>query len=165
MLYILLGLFSALIVGLDQLTKYLTVAYIPLWEHRSFLPGVLGLTYTQNTGAAFSVFQGQYWLFFLIFALFCLFIVWSVWKKLLPFTTFELWCLAAIFGGGLGNLLDRVFRGYVVDMLETDFMTFPIFNVADCFITCGTILLLIHVLFFNKEFLKSEKKGHDKTAK
>ncbi len=126
---------------------------------------MLGLTYTQNTGAAFSVFQGQDWLFFLIFALFCLFIVWSVWKKLLPFTTFELWCLAAIFGGGLGNLLDRVFRGYVVDMLETEFMTFPIFNVADCFITCGTILLLIHVLFFNKEFLKSEKKGHDKTAK
>lgn len=164
MLYLLLGLFSALIVGLDQLTKYLTVTYIPLWERRSFLPGVLGLTYTQNTGAAFSVLQGQGWLFYLIFALFCVFLLWAIRKKLLPFTKFELWCLAAIFGGGLGNLLDRAFRGYVVDMLETEFMTFPIFNVADCFITCGTILLLVHILFLNKEFLKSEKKSHDKTV-
>lgn len=66
--------------------------------------------------------------------------------------------LAAILGGGLGNILDRVFRGYVVDMIATDFISFPVFNVADCFITCGAIGLLIHLALFNRSFWREEKK-------
>ena len=65
---------------------------------------------------------------------------------------------AAILGGGLGNILDRVFRGYVVDMIATDFISFPVFNVADCFITCGVIGLLIHLALFNRSFWREEKK-------
>ena len=79
-------------------------------------------------------------------------------KVFLPFARFELWCLAAILGGGLGNILDRVFRGYVVDMIATDFISFPVFNVADCFITCGAIGLLIHLALFNRSFWREEKK-------
>ena len=79
-------------------------------------------------------------------------------QKFLPFARFELWCLAAILGGGLGNILDRVFRGYVVDMIATDFISFPVFNVADCFITCGAIGLLIHLALFNRSFWREEKK-------
>ena len=71
-----------------------------------------------------------------------------------------LWVLgiAAIYGGGLGNVIDRVRLGYVVDMIEVDFIDFPVFNVADCFITCGAIALIFHLVFFNKAFWKDEKK-------
>ena len=74
------------------------------------------------------------------------------------FTHLEWWCIAAIYGGGLGNMIDRVRLGYVVDMIETKFMQFPVFNVADCFITCGCILMMISLIFFNKNFWKDEKK-------
>ena len=151
-------LFAAGIVAADQITKYLTVAFIPLSERISFIPGVLNLTYVRNTGAAFSSFEGQQWLFALIFLVFTGLILFEYFKKPMAFTTFERWCIAAIYGGGLGNMIDRIRMGYVVDMIETSFMDFPVFNVADCFITCGCILLMIHLVFFNKEFWKDSKK-------
>ena len=64
----------------------------------------------------------------------------------------------AIYGGGLGNMIDRIRLGFVVDMIEVDFMRFPVFNVADCFITCGCVLLIAHLVFCNKEFWKEDKK-------
>ena len=151
-------IFAAGIVAADQFTKFLTVANIALYEDVPFIPGLLQLTYVQNTGAAFSSFEGQQWLFALIFAIFTGMIVWEFFKKTMKFTTFEWWCIAAIYGGGLGNMIDRVRLGYVVDMIETTFMEFPVFNVADCFITCGCILMMTHLILFNKEFWKDEKK-------
>ena len=151
------GLFVACIVAADQFTKYLTVAHIPLYENIPFIPGLLDLTYVQNTGAAFSSFEGQQWLFALIFAVFTLLLIWEYFKNSMGFTTFEKWCIAAIYGGGLGNMIDRVRMGYVVDMIETTFMEFPVFNVADCFITCGCILMMVHLILFNKEFWKDKK--------
>ena len=153
-----MALFAALIAAADQVTKYLTVANIPLYTDVEVLPGVVGLTYVQNFGAAFSSFQGMQWLFAIIFILFTLAIFWEYKKKTLGFTTFEWWCIAAVYGGGLGNMIDRVRLGYVVDMIETEFITFPVFNVADSFITCGCILLMVHLVFFNKAFWKEEKK-------
>ena len=152
------ALFVLLIVAADQITKYLVMEAIPLFADVPLLPGVLGLTYVQNTGAAFSSFQGQQWLFALIFVVFTVAVVYEYFKKSMPFTTLERWCIAAIYGGGLGNMIDRVRLGYVVDMLETEFMEFPVFNVADCFITCGCVVLMVHLAFFNKSFWKDEKK-------
>ena len=152
------SLFAAGIVAADQFVKYLTVANIALYEDVPFIPGLLQLTYVQNTGAAFSSFQGQQWLFALIFAIFTVLIVREDRKQTMGFTTFERWCIAAVYGGGLGNMIDRVRMGYVVDMIETTFMEFPVFNVADCFITCGAIALAAHLILFNKEFWKEETK-------
>ena len=153
-----MGLFAAIIVALDQITKYLTVSGISLYEKVKLLPGVVGLTYVQNTGAAWSSFQGQQWLFALIFIAFTVAIIWEYKKQAMQFTKFEWWCIAAIYGGGLGNMIDRVRFGFVVDMIETEFITFPVFNVADCFITCGCIALIVHLVFFNKSFWKDGKK-------
>ena len=153
-----LGLFAAGIVAVDQITKYLVLTHIPLYGQVEFLPGFLGLTYVQNDGAAWSSFAGMQWLFILIFVLFTVGIVWEYRKKALGFTQFEWWCIAAIYGGGLGNIIDRVRFGYVVDMIETQFISFPIFNVADCFICCGCIALLVHLVFCNKQFWKEDKK-------
>ena len=153
------SLFAGAIVALDQFTKYLTVANIPLYADVPFIPGLLQLTYVQNTGAAFSSFEGQQWLFALIFVVFTGLIVYEYKKNSMGFTLFERWCIAAIYGGGLGNMIDRVRMGYVVDMIETTFMEFPVFNVADCFITCGCILMMTHQILFNKEFWKDNKKN------
>ena len=151
------SLFAAFIVAADQITKYLTVANIALHQDVPFLPGLLQLTYVQNTGAAFSSFEGQQWLFALIFVIFTGMLFYEYYKKPIGFLPFERWCIAAIYGGGLGNMIDRVRMGYVVDMIETTFMEFPVFNVADCFITCGCILLIAHLVLFNREFWKEEK--------
>ena len=153
-----MAVFAFLIVAADQLTKYLVLVNIPLHGQVEFLPGFLGLTYVQNFGAAFSSFQGMQWLFAVIFAVFTVAVFWEYRKKALPFTTFERWCIAAIYGGGLGNMIDRVRFGYVVDMIETQFIDFPVFNVADSFITCGCIALIAHLILFNRDFWKEEKK-------
>ena len=158
MQFLYLSLFAAGIVAADQFTKFLTVANIPLYQDVAFIPGLLGFTYVQNTGAAFSSFEGQQWLFAVIFLVLTALIFWEYFKKPMPFSKFDRWCIAAIYGGGLGNMIDRVRLGYVVDMLETKFMVFPVFNVADCFITCGCIALMISLIFVNREFWKEEKK-------
>ena len=158
MQYILMGLMAVLITAADQLTKYLTVQNIALFGKVEALDGLFHFTYVQNTGAAFSSFEGMMWLFALIFGLFTVAIVWEFWKKGMGFTTFERWCIVAIWAGGLGNMIDRVRLGYVVDMVCLDFMNFPVFNVADIFITCGCVVLLVHLVFFNRAFWKDDKK-------
>lgn len=163
-----------LAVALDQVVKYLVVRNIPLGGCAPVLDGIVHLTYTQNKGAAFSAFWGQRWMFLVIFLIFGLVLVWML-KKKYPLPKFEYYCLTAIFGGGLGNAIDRCIHGYVVDMIAVDFFQVPmpsfngglhfnwqpfaVFNVADCFITCGVVLLMVHLIFFNKEFWKDGKKA------
>ena len=151
-------IFVGAVVLADQFTKALVVANIPLGGHVAFLPGFLDFTYVRNTGAAFSSFEGMHWLFALIFLVFTLGIFYEYFRKRMPFSNFERWMIAAIYAGGLGNMIDRLRLGYVVDMIETQFMEFPVFNVADCFITCGCIALFVSLGFFNKEFWEEEKK-------
>ena len=151
-------IFVGAVVLADQFTKALVVASIPLGGHVAFLPGFLDFTYVRNTGAAFSSFEGMQWLFALIFLMFTLGIFYEYFRKRMPFSNFERWMIAAIYAGGLGNMIDRLRLGYVVDMIETQFMEFPVFNVADCFITCGCIALVVSLGLFNKEFWKEEKK-------
>ena len=159
MSYLFMALLTGVIVGLDQFTKYLTVQNIPLHGSAPAIEGLFDFTYVQNTGAAFSSFEGQQWLFALIFALFTVLVIWEFKTKKMGFLPFERWCIVAIYGGGLGNMIDRIRMGYVVDMIETVFMDFPVFNVADCFITCGCIAMMVSLFFFNKEFWKEEKKA------
>lgn len=158
MQFLWLTLFALGIVGLDQLSKILVLKNIPLFGSVEAIPGLFHLTYVQNTGAAFSSFEGAQWLFALIFAALTVGIFYEYFKKPLPFTKFDRWMIAAIYGGGLGNMIDRVRFGYVVDMIAVDFVDFAVFNVADSFITCGCIGLIVSLVFFNKNFWKDEKK-------
>lgn len=158
MQYLFMILFVAGATALDQITKFLVVENIPLFGHVDAIPGIVSLTYVQNTGAAFSSFQGMQWLFLVVFLVFTAGVVWEFTTKKMGFATLERWCIASVYAGGLGNMIDRLRLGYVVDMIKTEFMTFPVFNVADCFITCGCALLLVHLFFFNREFWKDDKK-------
>jgi len=157
MVYLFMGLFVAAVTVLDQLSKLWVVENIPLYTRIDAIPGLFHLTYVQNTGAAFSALQGMQWLFVLVFLVFAGMIVWEFSTSRMGFKPFERWCIVAIFAGGLGNIIDRLRLGYVVDMIEVEFIRFPVFNVADCFITCGSVLLLLHLFFFNKSFWKDEK--------
>ena len=158
MQFLFMSLFALGIVALDQWTKFLVVENIPLYGHVDAIPGLFHFTYVRNTGAAFSAFEGAQWLFAIIFLALTAAVFFEYFKKRQPFTTFERWMIASIYGGGVGNMIDRVRFGYVVDMIEVDFIRFAVFNVADIFITCGCILLILHLAFFNKEFWKDEKK-------
>ena len=158
MQYILMALAALGVVAADQLTKLWVLDTIALYEKVEAIPGLFHLTYVQNTGAAFSSFQGQQWLFLLVFAVLTVAVIWEFSTKKMGFSNFERWCIGAIYAGGLGNMIDRVRMGFVVDMIEVEFMNFPVFNVADCFITCGCIAMLVSLVFFNKGFWKDEKK-------
>ena len=150
---LLMALFMALIVAADQITKALVRARIPFAafaEDRPLIPGVLGLTWAENEGAAWSMLSGMRWLFLALVAVFFIGAAVLIRKKWIT-KPVELWCLAAIGGGALGNAVDRALRGTVTDMLQTLFIRFPVFNVADCFITCGAVALVVYVLFFDRE--------------
>ena len=149
--YILLALFVVAIVALDQWTKHLVESGLALYEHRPSILGIFHITHTRNDGGAWGSFGGQTWLFVLVMVAFVALLAYAVRKKWLS-KKVEWICLAAILGGGLGNVIDRLFKdGLVTDMICLDFMNFPVFNVADCFITCGCILLMIYVIFFDRE--------------
>lgn len=155
MFYAILAAIAAAIVGLDQWTKALTVAHVPLHEDLPSVLGIFHITHTKNDGAIWGVLSGQTWLFILVMALFLALLVVLIWKKWLT-KKFEWVCLAFIAGGGIGNMIDRLLCGKVTDMIEFDFVSFPVFNVADCFITVGCFALLVHIIFFDREKKKDE---------
>lgn len=147
---VLLTLFAAAIVALDQWTKWLTVRHVALGEDSAEILGIIRITHTQNTGGAWGMLAGQMWLFVLVMVVFFSVFGFMVYKKWLNKTP-ELVCLTAIAGGGIGNMIDRLTNGYVTDMIEFAFFDFPVFNVADCFITVGAIALAVYVVFFDRE--------------
>ena len=148
-----------LILG-DQLTKLAVRTGIPLGGSIPFIPGILDLTYVQNTGAAFSLLRQHTWLLTLTSALvvlaMCALIVKGFFQNALG-----RWAAALVLAGGVGNLIDRALFGFVTDMLQTGVMDFPVFNVADCCITVGVPLLFLYVWFYVGKDEKKEDGPHD----
>ena len=161
MLYIIL--FVILVIA-DQVVKFWVRANIPLGESIPFLPHIMDLTYTQNTGAAFSILREHTWLLTLLSAVLVVIVALPVARR---FITGRLGLVAAtlVLAGGIGNLIDRIALGYVTDMFQTTFMDFAVFNVADSCLTIGVVLLVIYVLFCYDKLHKKEAAGdHDDTA-
>lgn len=148
----------------DQLTKFLTVRCLKNGADVILIPGILSLTYVENRGAAFGIFQDGRILFFITTAVMLAAFGWCYGKLLRQRSYGFLRVLCVILmAGGVGNLTDRIFRGYVVDMIYFMPINFPVFNVADCYITVSVILLVAAVLFVYKDddfsFLKPSRKG------
>lgn len=163
MLYVFLTLFAAAIVAVDQWTKALAAAQLTDVVD-VLIPGWLELRYTTNDGMALSMLSGARWLFVVVGVLFVALVVWAVAKKHITKKP-ELWCIAAIVGGAIGNLIDRVATGKVIDMICVPW--FSTFNVADIFITVPAVLLILYVLIFDREFLSDKPKkdaSHDDPA-
>ncbi len=145
-------------VALDQLTKHWAstqlqpVGTIPLWKD------VFHFTYCENTGAAFSMLSDRRWLLLLITAVLLCVILYALIRDWVP-TVFGRVCLLLILSGAIGNLLDRVIHGYVVDFLDFRLIRFPIFNVADILLNVGVFALLIYLLLIEP---KQKKKENDR---
>ena len=153
-------LLTLVLVAADQLVKYLVRANIPLGTSLPFLPGIMELTYWQNTGAAFSLLSEHTWVLTLLSAVVSVGLVVAMAKRILPHWSGML-SLALLLGGAVGNLIDRALFGFVTDMFETTFMHFAIFNVADIGVVVGGILLCLHVIFAFGKGWKEEKEEEE----
>ena len=145
-----------LLVGLDQLVKYLVRVHIPLGGQVPFIPHVLALAHIHNTGAAFSMLTGARWFFVVLTVAFVIFALWVLYAKKITHP-FGRWTLVLIIAGALGNLIDRALNGYVVDMFEVLFMKFAIFNVADIYVVVGGILFCVYYGFMHDKIKAREK--------
>ena len=141
-----------LLVILDQWTKSLAVTHLMNQEPFIIIPKVFQLRYLENRGAAFGMFQGQQTFFMITAAIAIIFICYAYFK--LPWNRrfHVLRIIGLLIGAGaVGNLIDRVFLGYVVDFFYFELIDFPIFNVADIYVTVSTFVMAALILFYYKE--------------
>lgn len=155
MIYIIAAI---LIVALDQISKVLTTRLFALGEVKTIIPEILSFTYVKNEGAAFGILQGAR-VFFLIMTIIVFFGVLYYIIKTHPHSRLEKWALAFMAGGAAGNFIDRLFLGYVRDFLLVEFIEFPVFNIADCFVCIGAGLYILYA--FSDIFKKKEEKEAD----
>ena len=134
-----------LLIVLDQLVKWTIVSNIKLGEVKGFIPSIMSLTYLQNTGAAFSILENQQWLFTIITLLVIGGAIWYLIKNIKG----SFWLISGLtltIAGGLGNFIDRLRQGFVVDMFQVDFINFAVFNVADTYLTFGVLIMLLVII-------------------
>ena len=163
-LYLLWLIFGAgLLTAFDQWTKYLAVTHLKGQESIALIPGVLELEYLENRGAAFGILNNQQWFFYIITVVMAAAIIWIYLKmprtgKFLPAHMVAV----VILAGALGNFIDRIRLKYVVDFIYFSLIDFPIFNVADIYVTVSAAMVFVLVLFVYKDedykFLKRKEK-------
>ena len=155
MLYLLV---VALCIIADQALKLWTVANLALYESMPLLPGIVELYYIRNTGGGFSILTGHTWLLTVLTVVLMGILAALLIKKVFTHPL-AMWTLTLIIGGGLGNLIDRVRLGYVVDMFNLTFINYPVFNIADIFVVCGAIGFAVYYLLLHDKVTKG--KGGD----
>lgn len=133
------------LIALDQWVKFEIVKNIQLGEVKPFIPKIVSLTYLRNTGAAFSILENQQWLFAVITLVVIGAAIWYL-SKHIKGSVWLLSSLCLIIAGGIGNFIDRMRQGFVVDMFQLDFINFAIFNVADSYLTIGVLVLIVMML-------------------
>ena len=141
-----------LLVVVDQLTKSFAVTHLKGTEGIDLIKGVLRLQYLENFGAAFGILQNATWLFLVLTLILLGVFVWLMYK--IPFTKHYLpmhILLVFLMAGALGNFVDRFLHAYVIDFIYFELIDFPIFNVADIYVTCSCIVFAIFIIFFYKE--------------
>lgn len=135
----------------DQLTKYLAVLNLKDGPSLVLIPGVFELTYLENQGAAWGMLKNFRWLFLIFTAVACGVLMYGYVKSLSSkrYRNFRILCVF-LLSGAVGNAIDRLFQGYVVDFFYFSLIDFPVFNVADCYVTVSMVLFLI---LYRKEVL------------
>ncbi|HFI0121101.1 TPA: signal peptidase II [Streptococcus suis] len=136
---------AAVLIVLDQLVKAWTVANIALDTVEPFLPGFMSLAYLRNYGAAWSILENQQWFFTIVTIAAVTGLIWYYIKQIQG-NIWTLFSLSLMIAGALGNFIDRIRLGYVVDMFHLDFISFPVFNVADICLSVGVGILFICIM-------------------
>ena len=148
-----------LCVAADQAVKLYVVSHLALYESAPLVPGLVELYYIRNTGGGFSILTDHTWLLTAVTAALMAGIAVLLVKKVFSHPL-AMWTLTAVLGGGLGNLVDRVRLGYVVDMFCFTFVDFPVFNVADICIDAGCVLGMIYYVWFYEKYDKGGPHGN-----
>ena len=146
-----------LLIVLDQWTKWQALTKLKPIRNKVVIKGFLDFTFVENRGAAFGILSGQRFFFIILTVIVSIGILYSFYK--LPDTKEYLWlkkALLLVFCGAVGNMIDRVVRGYVVDFLEVTFIKWPVFNLADIYVVIGACFILFLSLFVIKEEEKKE---------
>ena len=137
---------SLLLIAADQVMKMWIVSNFALHTGQELLPGIVKLFYIQNTGAAWGILAGQQFVFYIITAFGVSAILYLMFqergKSKFALTTYSL-----LLAGALGNFIDRVRLGFVVDMFQFEFIDFPIFNIADMAVVIGVALIIVEIVF------------------
>lgn len=163
MLYALFVVLAVVLLAVDQWSKLWITANLPLGESLPFLPGFVELLTVHNYGAAWSRFSGQRWFLIILTVI----IMAAVTVALVRIVRHPLGIAAGclILSGGVGNIIDRLRLGYVVDMFHFEFwQSYPVFNVADMCVVCGAILGAIYYLWIYEKYDKKEKKDGEADA-
>ena len=144
--------FLAILIFLDQITKHYAVVYLKDQEPVKLIDSVFELNYLENRGAAFGMLQNQKFFFIFIAVIILAVIIYVLWKtpNQKKYTQLHI-ALVLIAAGAIGNMIDRLRYDYVVDFLYFSLINFPIFNVADIYVTCAAVFLVILLLFVYKE--------------
>lgn len=160
--YIVLLVISAALVAVDQISKNLVVRYMPKNTQLKVIPYMFNFTYVENKGAAWGMLANNRWIFIVISS-----VAVVILAVVLLYTAknkrFFVASLVLIFAGGIGNMIDRIANGYVVDFIQFDFwQSFPVFNVADSYVTVGGFMLIIYVIFIDRSLLSGKKNDDGK---
>lgn len=149
-----------LIVAFDQITKYFASLKLADGSVAKFIPGVVQFKYVENTGMAFSMLSGARWVFIALTVVVCVGVFYYLFSNRCK-SLWLYWSLGVILSGGIGNLIDRIRFGYVVDFIEPTFVNFAIFNIADCAVTCGAVVLVGYLLYDAFKDVKKPKENSD----
>ena len=135
-----------LIIAFDQITKYFASLNLKNTDAVGFIPGLVQFRYAENTGMAFSMLSGARWVFILVTVIACVLVLYYLFSDRCK-SLWLYWSLGVIVSGGIGNLIDRIKFGYVVDFIEPTFVDFAVFNIADCAVTCGAVSLIAYLIY------------------
>ena len=148
------------LVGIDQIIKYYVDLYLKPIGSVNVIEKVLQFSYYENDGAMMGLMNGKT-LTMTVLALICLvIIVFVIFSGKIKFGI-DYCCIVLMISGGLGNIIDRIFRGYVIDYIEVLFVDFYIFNFADCLVTCAAIVMICNQIY---EIIKENKAKKEKNA-
>ncbi len=146
-----------IVILCDILTKYLVVQLlVPLESSVTVIPGILDFTFVKNKGAAFGMLSDSRWIFMSVSVIFIVVLLFVLKKSFINHKLFNI-SVAMVLGGGIANMIDRIFVGYVVDFIEFTFVNFAVFNIADTAITLGAFGAAIYFIFFDKTFFRIGK--------
>ena len=138
---------SIFIVLIDQFTKYLMFYNKKLFINKDFL--LFKLDFIKNYGAAFNIFSGSRIFLSLISMLFSILLIYLIFRKN-TLKSFDLYSYSFILGGTIGNGIDRIYKGFVVDFINLNIVNFPVFNIADISINIGFVFILINIFKNNR---------------
>lgn len=143
----------------DIVSKYLVVhLLVPLERSVTVIPHVLDFTFVKNYGAAFGMLSNSRWIFMSVSVVFIFCLVYILKQRFSASKLYNI-SLAMILGGGIANMIDRIFVGYVVDFIEVTFVDFAVFNIADSCISVGAVLFSVYLIFFDDAFFVKKENG------